>query len=161
MNKKKLQLTVVLMCLISVGLFAGNLWSQADAIADNSSQILPAVTEINYTETNGYGIAVTEKEATLMMDETRSGRLTSRFFGDSDLEDLMYSYSDGLIFTPFSTDVDDFTELEATGSIAQINGETCQEYYYEVTVDENELFYNYYGEEAGKQSIFLDMYGYR
>lgn len=157
MSKKKLQLTVVLMCLISVGLFAGSLWNQADAIADNSSNIVPSLAEITLTETNGYGIAVTEDKATLMMDETRSGRLTSRFFGDSDLEELFYSYSDGLIFTPFSSDVDDFDDLEATGNIAKIDGETCQEYYYEVTVDENELFYNYYGEDTGRT---IDFSGY-
>ena len=157
MNKKKLQLTVVLMCLLSVGLFAGNLWNQADAIADSSSQILPAVTEITFTETNGYGVAVSKQSAISMMDETKTGRLTSRFFGDSDLKELMQSYSDGLIFTPFSSWVEELSDLEATGTISQVNGVNCEEYYYETTVDKNALFYNYYGDEDGQT---IDFSGY-
>lgn len=157
MKRKILQLAVVFMCLVSAGLFAGTLWDQADAIADSSSHILPAVTDITFMETSEYGIAVTEQKAISMMDESRTGRLTSRFFGDSALEELMRSYSDGLIFTPFSSWVEEFTELEATGTITQINGETCEEYYYETTVDENGLFYHYYGVEAGKT---IDFSGY-
>lgn len=141
MLSKVIKFTVILLCLSTIGLFAGNLWDEADAIADSSSSIVPALKEIVYTETNGYGVPVIEDSALYLYGETTHGRITSRFFGDNSLKNLLDSFTDGLIFTPFNSNVSSFEELYPTGTVEILNGESCEVYYYYLYIDENGFFY--------------------
>ncbi|NQT58960.1 MAG: hypothetical protein HQ557_08270 [Bacteroidetes bacterium] len=150
MMSKVIKLTAILLCLATVGLFAGNLWDEANAIADSSSSIVPAFKEIVYTETNGYGVPVIEDSALNLYGETNYGRLTSRYFGDDSLKDLMDSYTDGLIFTPFNSNVSSFEELYSTGTVEKLNGESCEVYYFYLYIDENGFFYMDPMTESGK-----------
>ncbi|MCF7943670.1 MAG: hypothetical protein K9L21_04495 [Spirochaetia bacterium] len=157
MKKKILMMTGIALLAASAGLFAGNLWDQADSIADESSHIIPAVKEITYAETNGYGITVTEQDALSLFSETYYGRITSRFFGDSAVKAMLDTYSSGLVFTPFSGYVSSFGEQYSTGTIEKIDGDSCEVYYYELTIDKNGFFYQSPYTESG---TVMDISGY-
>lgn len=84
----------ILPSLSSAALFAGTTWDAADAIADSSAGLVPAVSEITYTEDNGYGVTIYEDTATLLIQENSFGWLNSRFIGDYAIKDLMDIYTD-------------------------------------------------------------------
>ena len=146
-GKKIIGIIMVIVCIGSASLFADSLWRIADEIAQESSSLIPAMTEITYGETNGFGVQMTEEEAVILHGENRIGSLTVREFGEDDVFAVIRTFTEGLAFSPFAEGVEEL-EYEQTGRSELVGGIRAVEYEFDLVIDEALIKYDSFVESG-------------
>lgn len=133
MNKKRIVTITVALLVAATALFASaaseahQLWIQADNIVDGSAAYLPRTRTIDMQTFDASGNVLETAQATVYQTLTDNGRnIDIRTAGDREVLDVLGTFSNGGIVTPFDNDLFSMTS-KATGT-ETVDGKTCTVY---------------------------------
>lgn len=133
MNKKRIVTITVVLLVAATTLFASavaeshQLWGQADKIVDGSSAYLPGMRTIDMRTFDVSGNVMETAQATVYQTLNDNGsNIDVRTAGDREVFDVLGTFSNGCIVTPFDDDLFAMTP-KATGT-ETVDGKTCAVY---------------------------------
>ncbi len=156
---RKIGLILLIMITAMSGTFATSAWIEASNIATDNLALVPTYTTVTYAETNGAGVQLLEFKGLIIHGEDGNANLTVREIGSSEMYDLLGTFTDGMAFFPFASDVE-IDNYQLIDESVLIEGVLTTQYYFEAFVADNAIAKSLtsYEEEGAEVSIIGYIY---